>query len=270
MKVRILTMPRLSAKLFVAAYAAIICLGLSTAVAVEPKWIDTRQIGPFVCRATFPLDDYERLLANLPELQRELTRTLGLPVARQPIHVYLFGKADEHQQYLASHFPQVPYRQALFTQSDGELAVYAFRKAELDVDLRHECTHALLHASLPEIPLWLDEGLAEYFEAPPGERAFGHPNYDALRWNLRLGMVRSIETLESRRELADMAALDYRYSWAWVHFMLHGSETGHHALVNYLADLRRGADAGNFSTRLDAALPDSAERFVQHFKHWRR
>ncbi|GIT30210.1 MAG: hypothetical protein Ct9H300mP1_22560 [Planctomycetaceae bacterium] len=31
-------------------------------------------------------------------------------------------------------------------------------------DLRHEFTHGVLHSSLKRVPLWLDEGLAEYFE----------------------------------------------------------------------------------------------------------
>ncbi|MEX2317593.1 MAG: hypothetical protein WD669_10610 [Pirellulales bacterium] len=241
-----------------------------TARGDEPTWTDSHQSGPFVSRATFPLHDYERLLADLPELQRTLTRTLGVPAARQPIHIYLFADAAEHQRYIEARFPKFPYRQALFIQSDGESGVYAYRHPALDVDLRHECTHALLHAVLFEVPLWLDEGIAEYFEMPPSQRAFDHPNYESLRWNMRLGMVRSVETLEDRRELADMNSLDYRYSWAWVHFMLHGPEAAHRTLVEYLAELRQPADGGRLSKRLEAAMPNSSERLVQHFKHWRQ
>jgi hypothetical protein len=116
--------------------------------------------------------------------------------------------------------------------------------------------------------LWLDEGLAEYFEMPPGRRAYDHPHFEALRWNMRLGMVRTIETLEQCAELEDMHGFDYRYSWAWVHFMLHGPESAHRALVGYLADLRESPDTGHLSARLAAALPDPSERLVQHFKHW--
>jgi hypothetical protein len=35
-------------------------------------------------------------------------------------------------------------------------------------------------------------------------------------------MVRSIDSLEQRDDLSQMDRSDYRYSWAWVHFMLHG------------------------------------------------
>jgi len=242
--------------------------GRSGAVLAQEPWADSRQLGPFVCQATFPLVEYDRLFAELPELQRELTRTLGLPAAHRPIHIYLFSDAQQHQQYVAEHFPKVPYRRALYIKASGNEGVFAYRQAELDVDLRHECTHALLHAVLPDVPLWLDEGLAEYFEMPPGQRAFDHPHFEALRWNMRLGMVRTIETLEERGELADMNGFDYRYSWAWVHFMLHGPEAAHQVLVEYLADLRLPVATGPLSARLAAAVPNASERFVRHFKHW--
>jgi hypothetical protein len=236
----------------------------------EPTWTDSRQLGPFVVQATFSLENHGRLLEELPELQRELSRVLGLPPAPQPINVFLFADAEEHSRFLSEHFPKVPYRRALFIKADKTLSVYAYRQAELDVDLRHECTHALLHSALPDVPVWLDEGLAEYFEMPPGKRAFDHPHLESLRWNVRLGIVRSVESLERRQELDDMSTADYRYAWAWVHFMLHGPEGAHHALVGYLNSVRHSSTGESLSARLEAAVPNSSHRLVQHFKYWSR
>ena len=159
------------------------------------------------------------------------------------------------------HFPKVPYRPALFIWDGGTPAVYTYRKPDLDVDLRHECTHALLHSVLPVVPLWLDEGLAKYFEVPHKQRASGHPYFDDLKWkwSLRLGMVRTIESLEQRQNLTEMDAADYRYSWAWVHFMLHGPKPAHQALVNYVACYQQSVPAGKLSARLAAAVPNSTE-----------
>jgi hypothetical protein len=241
----------------------------AVATATEP-WIDARQVGPFICQAAFPLREYDPLLAKLPDLEREIDRTLGLPPAREPIYVYLFSDAQSHRQYLHQHFPDVPYRRALFVKEGGLAAVYAYRQEQLDIDLRHECTHALLHANLPAVPLWLDEGLAEYFEVPESQRAFDHPHFGALRWNMRLGMVRSVADLEQRQELAQMGALDYHYAWAWTHFMLHGPDAAHVVLVDYLQDVRGGASADKFSDRLAKSMPDATDRMVQHFKHWDR
>jgi hypothetical protein len=119
------------------------------------------------------------------------------------------------------------------------------------------------------VALWLDEGLAEYFEVPASQRAFDHPHYEALRWNMRLGMVRSVEALEERTDLADMGAFDYRYSWAWVHFMLHGPAAAHRTLVTYLASIQQGAPPDRLSARLAEAVPNPTEKMILHFKHWR-
>jgi hypothetical protein len=67
-----------------------------------------------------------------------------------------------------------------------------------------------------------------------------------------------------------MGAFEYRYSWAWVHFMLHGPEAAHATLVRYLADIRGGTPTGPLSERFTHSMPDATDRMVQHFKHWRR
>jgi hypothetical protein len=238
--------------------------------AEEVRWTDTRQVGPFIFQATFPLAPYERLFVELPELQRELTRTLGVPAAQGPINVYLFSDEAQFRGYKDAHFPRVPFRPALFIMEGGAPGVYTYHKPDLETDVRHECTHALLHASLPIVPLWLDEGLAKYFEVPASERSFDHPYFDDLKWkwSLRLGMVRSIESLEERNDLTEMDAADYRFSWAWVHFMLHGPEEAHRALVQYLASYQHYEPPGKLSARLAAVAPNPTDQMIQHFKHW--
>jgi hypothetical protein len=252
----------------VSLFASLAALGAAENLA----WIDSRQVGPFIIQAQFPLQPYEKLFAELPELERELMRTLGIAPAKEPIYVYLFATADMYRAYTHQHFPKVPYRSALFVLEDGVPGVYTYRKSDLDVDLRHECTHALLHAALPVVPLWLDEGIAKYFEVPAGQRAFDHPYFDDLKWkwSLRLGMVRSIESLEQRDDLSQMDAADYRYSWAWVHFMLHGPPAAHDVLVRYLACYQQSTPPGKLSARLAEAVPNPNEQMIQHFKHWQR
>jgi hypothetical protein len=210
------------------------------------------------------------LFRELPELQRELSRTLGVPPARNPIYVYLFASEDQYREYIGRNFPKVPYRPALFIWEGGAPGVYTYRKPGLDVDLRHECTHALLHSVLPAVPLWLDEGLAKYFEVPAAERASQHPYFNDLRWkwSLRLGMVRTVQSLEARETLAELDSADYRYSWAWVHFMLHGPEPARAQLVEYLACYEQSVPPGKLSQRLARAVPNPTEQMIQHFKQW--
>lgn len=234
------------------------------------SWVDRRSYGPFQCVAQFSMQELDGLFAELSTLEQEIQRTLGLPPASQPIEVFLLADEASHRKFLAESFPRAPYRRALFVQRRGRGAVYAYRHDELAIDLRHECTHALLHANLPTMPLWLDEGVAEYFEMPEKGRAFDHPHLATLRWNLRLGMSRSLESLEAERELSGMGGVEYRFSWAWVHFMLHGPAAAHRALVEYLADVRRGENPGALSTSLRTAVPGLDSRMAEHFLRWER
>lgn len=234
------------------------------------QWVDTQSYGPFHCQATFPMGDLTPLFRELSALDLELQRTLAVPAAGKPVNVHLLSNKQMHQAFLKKMFPQVPYRRALYVQRAGRGSVYAYRHKELAIDLRHECTHALLHSNLPMVPLWLDEGLAEYFEMPVEQRAFGHPHFKKLRWNLRFGMIPSVETLEACGDLTEMGGAEYRYSWAWVHFMLHGPLPVHRALVHYLAEIRRGNPPGQLSRWLRRESPDLERQIALHFKRWRR
>jgi len=238
--------------------------------AAAPQWIDYRSHGSFHFQATFTLSSFEPLFRELSALEQELQRRLAVSPSSQRVEVYLFDDQNEHRQLLERIYPRVPYRRALYVQRGGRGSVFAYRHRELAVDLRHECTHALLHAKLPMVPLWLDEGLAEYFEMPAQMRAFDHPHLSKLRWNIRLGMGRSIESLEACHDLSQMGGVEYRFAWAWVHFMLHGPLPAHRALVLYLSDIRNSNPPGQLSDRLHDAVPNLNEAMEQHFRRWHR
>ena len=152
----------------------------------------------------------------------------------------------------------------------GPGRVFAYRGEQFETDLRHECTHALLHAALPAVPLWLDEGLACCFELPADRRAFDNPPLAAVCASARRGVVTSLEALETKSELAEMGRNEYRDAWAWVHFMLYGPAAARRALTAYLADLRAPMPTTELSRRLRDRMPDLTEQFAKHFQTWRR
>ncbi|MGL4514522.1 MAG: hypothetical protein ACRCT8_15645 [Lacipirellulaceae bacterium] len=255
----------------IACWSALALGGLAPAApatAGKPEWVDQRQVGPFAFRSTTPLAEAELAEADLAELERELRRVLAISPLRRGIEVLVLRDADEHRRTVAALHPTAPYRRALFVRRGDVATVLVYRHAELSIDLRHEGTHGLLHGDLPNLPLWLDEGLAEYFEAPGAERAAGAHHYDRVVWDFRLGRQKSLKDLESKRDLAQLSPADYRQAWAWTHFLLHGPGAATAALWAFLTDLRRGQAAGDLSERLYASLPDAEERRVAHFKHW--
>jgi hypothetical protein len=238
----------------------------------QGRWPDERRAGLFQCHADFPLDSHPNLLDELARLQRDLVRTLEVGETAEPIHLFLFERRSTYDSYLRLHFPEVPERRALFIKERGPGMVFAFRSPEFEVDVRHEGTHALLHAELPMVPLWLDEGLAEYFEVPYADRAFGHPHLAKVRFACRtwLNPPPDLEQLEQLRDLDQMGASEYRAAWAWVHFMLHGSSTAHDELLRYLAEIRAQTPPGQLSQRLRRRIPNLNQEFVEHFRQWKR
>lgn len=229
-------------------------------------WTDARVVGPLICRADFPLDRLDSILNDLAGLQTDLMRVLGVPVAKEPIQLYLFHDKATYSRYLSRYLPNVPYRRALYVKSQGQGSVFAYWSRDFEIDLRHECTHALLHASLSVVPLWLDEGLATYFEVPDRQRATGNPHLTSIRWNLKWGPPPQLDMLERKASVAEMGRAEYRDCWAWVHFMIHGPHEAHEELVGMLADIRSGTPSGMLSARLQQRLPDLQQRFVEHFR----
>ena len=233
-------------------------------------FVDGQVAGPFVCRADFSLARMGGLFNDLAQLQTDLVRTLGIRPAREPIALYLFRDQSSYRKYLARYLPDVPYRRALYVKREGAGMVFAYFSRQFDIDVRHECTHALLHASLPMVPLWLDEGLAEYFEVSPSERAYANPHLSSIRWYVRLGISPRLENLESKGDISELGGSEYRNAWAWTHFMLHGPPEAHDELVRFLTDIQASTPPGLMSRRLQQRVPNLQRHFMTHFKGWKR
>lgn len=232
-------------------------------------WTDLHHAGPFICHADFRIQDGAASVSDLRALEIDVAHTLRIPRSQERVEVFLFATKRAYQEYLDRRFPGVPARRALYIKGAGPGMVHAYLNREFDIDLRHESTHALLHSTLAYVPLWLDEGLAEYFEVPRDQRANGHAHLSSIRRGVWFGRTPDLERLESKRELAEMGESDYRDAWAWVHFMLHGPPAATQTLHQYVQDLRTGHDVGGLAPRLKRAIPDNTTAFKAHFRGWR-
>jgi hypothetical protein len=241
----------------------------ATSLRAESRWPDEQAAGVLHCHADFELDRFAPLWGQMATLQEDLTRELRVSPASEPIHLFLFESKGTYEDYLELHFPGVPYRRALFIKERGPGMVFAFLNNDFETDVRHEGTHALLHASLPVVPLWLDEGLAEYFEVPASERAHNDTHWSTVTWAARFGQTPDLAKLEQIGSLSEMGAAQYRHAWAWVHFMLNGPAEAHDELVSFLASIQSHTPPGVLSDRLQRRIPDLEERFREHFRNWK-
>ena len=196
--------------------------------------------------SNFAVPRYHRLLDELVALRADLSARLQLPQSDEPIHIYLFDNSDPYEAYMQQVFPSVPSRRAVFVETDTRLAVYGFWGDYIAVDLRHEVSHGYLHAVVPNLPLWLDEGLAEYFEVARGARGLNTAHVELLRSDYDEWRP-DLERLEALSDIGDMRLRDYAESWLWVHFYLESNERRLDLLRNYLARLRMLGTAPPFS-----------------------
>jgi hypothetical protein len=238
---------------------------------VSADWVDQRRAGPFELRSEFALTDDEgrSLVREMELLKTDVERLLAITATDDPIQVNLFAGVRTYREHLSQRVPEGMNRPALFVKGSDMSRVYVYRRRGYATDVRHECTHAVLHNALPFVPLWLDEGFAEYFETPAADRASGSPYLGSLKRAILFRWKPNLQRLEVLEELRDMHDDEYRESWAWVHFMLHGPQNVRQVLSDYLYDIEQG-DAGKpLSARLAAVAPDYNQQLVRHLKTWR-
>lgn len=235
--------------------------------AAPRRWPYERQSDVFFVHADFDVDRYDPgLIGSISGLKPVLQRTLGIEIYDETVHLVLFAQQTRFREYLQQYFPTVPYRQALFVKNRGPGTVFAFASESLLSDLRHEATHGLLNASLPYVPLWLDEGLAEYFEPATDSPGSHIPQEHQITLRAILGQAPSIERLESIDSLEALGAREYREAWSIVHFLLHSGDRNRAVLREFLQDLQAHNPPGQFSRRLARAVPDWQSQYVAHFR----
>ena len=153
-------------------------------------------------------------------------------------------------------------RAARFSSHRGaQRVVYTYSSPRLEEDLRHEATHALLRGSFGDLPLWLDEGLAEYFETDLAQPGAEHERIDHIADDLTGGWSPSLPRLESLSDIRQMTPRDYREAWAWVHLFLNGSSSEKTILLTSLSESNEAPN----KLRLEEKGANN-ERLLAHIK----
>ncbi len=124
------------------------------------------QVGQFRLLSNTPMTNDSSAVRCLQALERDVEKHLGFrpPATNDPVDIYILEDRSAFDHFLKFYHPELPPRRAFFLAQGQERVVYTYINPRIEEDLRHEGTHAMLHGAFGDIPLWLDEGLAEYFE----------------------------------------------------------------------------------------------------------
>lgn len=184
----------------------------------------------------------EQLRAALAQIDPAMVEGDG-----RPTYMYLFKNRFAMAPYtliyngkpetVAGYFMTRPL--ANYLVMDGDVRGPAERV------VYHEYLHHLLHGRFLRLPLWLDEGLAEYFSsfrAVDGEARFGLPIEEHIRW------LRQNNLIPVRQLFAiDLQSKDYHEgvrqgvfyaeSWALTHYLMLGGNPARRSQLHQLASL---------------------------------
>ena len=241
-------------------------------------------IGQVVCLSDFPLDDAAAIRDEIQNLQKDLIDYLGIPESKEKVVVCLFNRRESYTSFLRRNCPQAPSnRPALYIKDNGPGYVFLQKDEKLILNLRHEMTHAILNSTHKNIPIWLDEGLAKYFETPAGQRGNENPFLEPVsdRAGSIFTPVPSLPTLERLKGVSEMGPTQYRNAWAWIHFLIHYSPRTQQILSRYLQSLETEKQAGigpkqaaeiqksaPLTALIKSEIPDYKKEYRTHFADW--
>jgi Protein of unknown function (DUF1570) len=215
-------------------------------------------VSQFVFVSDFEIQKNLPIFKELSDLREQVYRELRLSPSSTKVFVYLFEDQERYERFMRLKYPDLPKRRAFFVAQprrlggNEDLLVYTYWGHRIHQDLRHELTHAILHSALKDVPLWLDEGLAEYFEVPPGWDGANLQHVEQLRQPP--GPKFDLDRLEKLTDVQQMSPMEYRESWAWVHLMLRSTPQAKQALISYLQELRSNPQPGPLRPRLATAF----------------
>jgi hypothetical protein len=252
--------------------------------AVAPKSTSTKRpsaytarLGPYAFHTDFPLDVSDPLYRELEDLPEQIENELQITTGQSLIQVFLFEDEETYHAFLRAKDPKLPLRSAYFFaepvrgySSGPDLQVYTWYSPRLKTDLRHELTHALLHGALKAVPIWLDEGLAGFFEQPTANNGVNPLHLDALRSpessTRPSSFLADLARLEKLKEVGQMGRAEYQEAWAWVHYMLRGEAVARKVFLEHLKSLRNNPNAGTLSTKLEPEVGEPNSAMMRHLQ----
>ena len=251
---------------------------LNAAVPMPPEgdeW-QSLQAGEFTIYSNASERETREIATNLLRMREAVGKVTRLNVrAPKPIYVFVFRTKRSF----------APYRDAIFGQRDAKVSggflpsrlanfIVVDAEAEGGVNrvVHHELAHSFIRNTIPGLPLWLDEGLAEYystFTVRGDQVTIGWPIPDHVL-ALRRGPLVPIEQhfavdhdSPAYNEEA-RAGIFYAESWALVHYFLSGDDARRARLNQFMAAIRAGKSPAG-ATPLLGARSDEIEHAVRTY-----
>jgi tetratricopeptide (TPR) repeat protein len=189
------------------------------------------------------------------------------PASFAPYRLYYRGRPRE----IAGYFTSRPL---------GNYAAIVSQNSRDDITrtIYHEYIHSVLDTNRAELPLWLNEGLAELystFDVVRGKARIGNPIGQHLLWLRGNGMIPLAELFNIDRDSPDYNEGSrrggfYAQSWALTHMLVIGQPERQAQLSAFLRLLGRGVDTDEAFDRAFDTTYDELENELRRYVKGRR
>jgi tetratricopeptide (TPR) repeat protein len=215
--------------------------------------------------------ELEQFRAVVGGLVRNAQRPPALPT-----HVYVFDSRKELQPFQPVRAGRVASLGGYF-HHDGEvndiaLALEGYEESAPVVF--HEYTHLLVLDAAPSIPVWLNEGLAEYYstyalEADAARAHIGRPvahHVALLRERfMPLAQLVAVDTESALYNEGERRSIFYAEAWALTHYLMIEMPNGPAAINAYATAIARGDAPGEAFGGAFGAAPAEFEQRLRRY-----
>jgi tetratricopeptide (TPR) repeat protein len=237
-------LPRTVAAALAALLAARAALALPS---VHAEWIEVRS-AHFTLLGDVKERRLRQVATDLERFRAALDHATGLTLeSSRPTRVFVFARQGTFQQYAAGGGTKVTTGYFVTAPDADYIAIDAEDPENAFGILYHEYVHKALAATFPSVPVWLNEGLAEFystFRCVGDEVETGRPVRDHVAW-LSQHRLLPLETLFAVTERSEeyneqeKVGVFYAESWALVHMLLRGDPARRDAANAFLSSMLR-------------------------------
>lgn len=226
------------------------------------KWVSVTSNGFEILGEIGP-NQSQKLIAQLEDVQLAL-QSLTRARLRKPVRVYAFRSADEYDLCRPALWA-IAFTINLPTEHYIVLGPRAGDQAAV-----HEYIHAMMHDTFPNLPLWLDEGLAGFYSSIELHRGYvqiGAPPEGNLEFLKRFGLSLHIAALVNFHENItneEMAQGFYAESWLLVHMLALRPEY-RPLFYEFVVQLSRGQNPEDLFRRLWNRSSDAIEDELRNY-----
>lgn len=232
----------------------------------------------------FTLSDaaMNRVEQGLAQIHHTYRTTFNLDVRGvAEVNLYLLADKPRFDAWLEERRPGTPSRPyaGVFLPGENEVGVWAYGPEEEIVNtILHESSHVIMFQMAPRAPVWIQEGMAQYFStiAPTSDgklRITPLPHARDLirtwREEKRLISLRDylgISESQWRKLAHQQNAIPYTLAWALVYFMM-SEPVGQQTLRRILHDLEKSGQWPTLET-LDMRYPGGLPQLEYAFFRW--